>query len=170
MGGNQWVNNSRERDNLVSNTVLAPFDFQTPSATIQNDSFISISSQHLFCNNCDNDVETVSSLTFKISNVDGVKEFTLPPASSIELTQLAMLFGVCHAFSSKVVFSTLPGFEISFLRDCEDSVQVTFSADKEILTFMGLSTSCSSVMTTIAIADLETIETSIRNTLFLCQK
>ena len=154
----------------MSNIVLAPFDFQTSTTAPRSSSFISISSQHLFCNNCDTDVETVSSLTFKISNVDGVKEFTLPPASSIELTQLALLFGVCHAFSSRVVFSTLPGFEISFLRDSEDSIQITFSADKEILTFMGLSTSCSSVITNIAIPDLEAIEDSIRNTLFLCQK
>ena len=154
----------------MTNIALAPFDLQALTSTARSTSFISVSSQHLFCNNCDADSETVTSLTLKISNDDGVKEFTLPPASTIELTQLAMLFGVCHAFSSPIVFSTLPGFEISFLRDFEDSVQITFSADKEILTFMGLNTSCSNITTRIAIHDLEAIEESIRNTLFLCQK
>jgi len=153
----------------MTNLTLSSKELLNPTTDVLNNSFISIESQHLFCNNCDNDVDNVSSLTFKISSIDGVKEFTLPPASAIELTQLAILFGVSHAFSSRVIFNTLPGFEISFIRNSDQSVRVSFLADKDILTFMGLSTSCASVHTTIAISELNVIEDSIRATLAPCQ-
>ena len=55
-------------------------------------SFISLESEHLFCNNCDPNVECVVSLTFKISNATGVNDFTMPQMSSIEINQLGVLF------------------------------------------------------------------------------
>ena len=131
-------------------------------------SFIAIESQHLFCNSCDTDVESVASLTFKISNVNGVNEFTLPPMSSIEITQLAVLFGTSHTFSSRVNFNTLPGFEISFKKNSDSTVRISFLAEPELLTFMGLDQSCSSTHATLEISDLTELEESIRQAAQKC--
>ena len=125
-------------------------------------SFITLKSEHLFCNNCDSNVQCVASLTFKISNANGVNEFTMPPMSSIEINQLGLLFGTSHTFSSRVNFDSLPGFEISFKKNSDSTVRISFLADPELLNFMGLQQSCSSTHATLEISDLPALEDSIR--------
>ena len=151
----------------MSQTVLENTLIQEKNET-EYISFLSVESQHIFCKNCDSDVENVASLTFKITDIDGVKEFTLPPASSIELTQLAVLFGTSHAASRRLSFNTLPGFEISMIRNSDQAVQISFQADQEVLHFMGLSMSCECINTYVAIDDLEEIEASIRKSIIDC--
>jgi len=130
---------------------------------------ISISSQHIFCSNCDSNSELVSSLTFTFSDIDGVKSFTLPPASNIELNQLAVMFGTSHSFSSRIVFNSLPGFEISILQNSESTIRVSFLADTQLLRFMGLSQACASVNSTVAISELPALEQAIRSASKLCK-
>ena len=125
-------------------------------------SFISLNPEHIFCNNCDANVECVASLTFKISNANGVNEFTMPPMSSIEINQLGLLFGTSHTFSTRVNFDSVPGFEISFKKNSDSTVRISFLADPELLSFMGLEQSCSSIHATLEISDLPALEDSIR--------
>jgi hypothetical protein len=133
------------------------------SPPLVNTSVISISSQHMSCTNCDVESETVTSLTLKLSSADGVKEFTLPPASNIELVELAILFGTSHAFSEKIIFNTLPGFEVSFIRNSTNTVHICLTADSQLLNFMGLHGSCSSAQATIAMDELAGLESAIRS-------
>jgi|688.fasta_scaffold272138_3 hypothetical protein len=133
-------------------------------------SIVSISSQHFACSGCGSESESVASITFKLSSADGVKEFTLPPASSFELTQLAVLFGTSHTASQRVKFDDIPGFEVSFLRNSDTTVRVSFLADQQLMHFMGLEGSCSSVHATIAIGELSDLEDAIRASFTPCNK
>ena len=142
---------------------------ETESLDTINSSVIAITSQHMSCHVCDDEVENVTSLTFKISNSDGVKEFSLPPASDIELNQLALLFGVAHSLTQRVTFDAIPGFEISFIRDSESTVRVSFLADPQLLHFMGLENSCSLAHIVIALNELPVLEDTIRAASMLCK-
>jgi hypothetical protein len=135
-----------------------------------NTSIVSISSQHFACSACDSESESVASITFKLSSADGVKEFTLPPASSFELTQLAVLFGTSHTASQRIKFDTIPGFEVSFLRNSDTTVRVSFLADQQLMHFMGLESSCSSAHATIATSELSDLEDAIRASFAPCNK
>jgi hypothetical protein len=135
-----------------------------------NTSIISVSSQHFACSGCDSESESVASITFKFSSADGVKEFTLPPASSFELTQLAVLFGTSHTASQRVKFDAIPGFEVSFLRNSDTTVRISFLADQQLMHFMGLEGSCSSTHATIAISELPDLEDAIRASFMPCKK
>jgi hypothetical protein len=135
-----------------------------------NTSIVSISSQHFACSACDSESESVASITFKLSSADGVKEFTLPPASSFELTQLAVLFGTSHTASQRIKFDTIPGFEVSFLRNSDTTVRVSFLADQQLMHFMGLDSSCSSAHATIATSELPDLEDAIRASFAPCNK
>jgi len=135
-----------------------------------NTSIVSISSQHFACSACDSESESVASITFKLSSADGVKEFTLPPASSFELTQLAVLFGTSHTASQRIKFDTIPGFEVSFLRNSDTTVRVSFLADQQLMHFMGLESSCSSAHATIATSELPDLEDAIRASFAPCNK
>ena len=135
-----------------------------------NTSVISISSQHFACSECDSESESVASITFKLSSADGVKEFTLPPASSFELTQLAVLFGTSHTASQRIKFDTIPGFEVSFLRNSDTTVRISFLADQQLMHFMGLEGSCSSAHATISISELPDLEEAIRASFTPCNK
>jgi len=140
------------------------------SSPPSNTSVVSISSQHFACSRCDSESESVASITFKLSSADGVKEFTLPPASSFELTQLAALFGTSHTASQRIKFDTIPGFEVSFLRNSDTTVRVSFLADQQLMHFMGLESSCSSAHATIATSELSDLEDAIRASFAPCNK
>ena len=133
-------------------------------------SVISLKSQHIFCNQCDIGAYAVSAITFFISDSEGVKEFTLPPASSFELTQLAVLFGTSHTASQRIKFDTIPGFEVSFLRNSDTTVRISFLADQQLMHFMGLEGSCSSAHATISISELPDLEEAIRASFTPCNK
>ena len=135
-----------------------------------NTSVISVNSQHLACSGCDSESESVASITFKLSSADGVKEFTLPPASSFELTQLAVLFGTSHTASQRVKFDTIPGFEVSFQRNSDTTVRISFLSDQQLMHFMGLEGSCSSAHATIAISELSDLEDAIYASFTPCNK
>lgn len=135
-----------------------------------NTSIISVSSQHFACSGCDSESESVVSITFKLSSVDGVKDFTLPPASSFELTQLAVLFGISHSASQRIKFDSIPGFEVSFLRNSDTTVRISFLADQQLMYLMGLEGSCSSANATISISELPDLEDAIRASFTPCKK
>ena len=135
-----------------------------------NTSVISVFSQHFACSGCDPESESVASVTFKLSSADGVKEFTLPPASSFELTQLAVLFGTSHTASQRIKFDTIPGFEVSFLRNSDTTVRISFLADQQLMHFMGLEGACSSAHATISLSELPDLEDAIRASFTPCNK
>jgi hypothetical protein len=147
----------------VKNIVESGFSQNTNSV-------ISVKSQHMFCNQCNKEASAVNAITFIISDSDGVKEFTLPPASSFELTQLAVLFGTSHTASQRIKFDTIPGFEVSFLRNSDTTVRVSFLADQQLMHFMGLESSCSSAHATIATSELPGLEDAIRASFAPCNK
>jgi len=135
---------------------------------LTNTSVIDVNSQHIVCSKCDVEAENVTALVFKIADSNGINEFALMPASSIELTQLAVLFGTASIFNTRVSFSTLPGFEISFLRNSDETVTISFIADHSILKFMGLQNSSAVIHTTVSFNELEKIERKILSAIKLC--
>ena len=152
---------------LATDQVLIPDILISPPL---NTSIISISSQHFSCSSCDSELESIASVTFKISGADGVKEFTLPPASSFELLQLAVLFGTSHTSSLRTKFDAIPGFEISFIRNSDTTVRISFLADQQLMHFMGLEGSCTSAYATVALNELADLEDAIRASFAKCNK
>jgi hypothetical protein len=153
-----------ENPTLILPVAIPDESFEVP----KNTSFISISSQHIACFGCDTESEIISSLTFTISNNEGITQFILPPASKIELDQLAVLFGISHSLPYAVSFSTLPGFEISLSANSTDTVSVNFLADRQLLHFMGLDQSCSSMSTSVLKSELPALEQAIRLSSLSC--
>ena len=151
---------------LETDQVLIPDILSLPPL---NTSIISVSSQHFTCFSCDSESESIASITFKLSSADGVKEFTLPPASSFELMQLAVLFGTSHASSIRTKFDAIPGFEVSFLRNSDTTVRISFLADQHLMHFMGLESSCSSAHATIVTNELPALEDAIRAAFAPCK-
>jgi hypothetical protein len=133
-------------------------------------SFIELTSQHFECSKCSSTSHALVAPTFKVTNIDGVSEFTFAPMSDYELRKMALFFGVAHTYTTPVVFNLVPGFENSAKVSVDNSVSVVFNADDQLLYFMGLNESLSTLRTITSLSQLEALEASLISASKPCKK
>lgn len=137
---------------------------------LPNKSIIELTSQHFECSKCSSTSQVLAAPTFKVTNIDGVNEFTFAPLSGYELCQMALFFGAAHTYTTPVVFNLVPGFEISAKVSIDNSVTLVFNADDQLLYFMGLNESLSKLHTITSLSQLEVLEASLISASKSCKK
>lgn len=133
-------------------------------------SIIELTTQHFECSKCSSTSHTLAAPTFKVTNIDGVNEFTFAPMPDYELLSMALFFGAAHTYTTPVVFDSVPGFEISATVSIDNSVSLVFNADDQLLYFMGLNESLSTLHTITSLSQLEALEVSLISASKPCKK